>query len=160
MMNYKEVTFERFILTIPWTPGLSTAPPNNFLQFEFLEFKSELSPFIASSTLFSSHFFILCWTKCHYFLLSFNHFLYSWFETLFLLQPIFLLSPHSSTTLFSSFSTQYIHFNSESLFYLYDIQLQIQGYNSDLYRNSSEASKKPNGLVSIALLIQVRHFLH
>lgn len=36
------------------------------------------------------------------------------------------------------------------------LQLQINGYNSDLYRNSSEASKKPNGLVAIALLIQVR----
>ena len=35
-------------------------------------------------------------------------------------------------------------------------QLQIMGFNTDLYKNMSEASKRPHGLVSISLLIQVR----
>lgn len=35
-------------------------------------------------------------------------------------------------------------------------QLQIIGYNSDLYQNMSDASNKANGLTAIALLIQVR----
>ncbi|RWS10676.1 putative carbonic anhydrase-like protein 2, partial [Dinothrombium tinctorium] len=34
-------------------------------------------------------------------------------------------------------------------------ELQIIGYNSDLYRNTSEASRKTNGLAAIALLIQI-----
>lgn len=36
------------------------------------------------------------------------------------------------------------------------LQLQIIGYNSDLYQNMSDASSKANGLAGIALLIQVR----
>ncbi len=42
-------------------------------------------------------------------------------------------------------------------FYLLWAQIQILGYNSELYQNMSEASNKPNGVVGIALLIQVSH---
>jgi hypothetical protein len=40
-------------------------------------------------------------------------------------------------------------------FYLLWAQIQILGYNSELYQNMSEASNKPNGVVGVALLIQV-----
>lgn len=36
------------------------------------------------------------------------------------------------------------------------LQLQIIGYNSDLYQNMTDAQNRANGLVGIALLIQVR----
>lgn len=39
-------------------------------------------------------------------------------------------------------------------------QLQIIGFNSDLYQNMSDASTKANGLVGVALLIQVRNEVH
>lgn len=41
------------------------------------------------------------------------------------------------------------------LSFLFLPQIQIIGYNSDLYQTMNEASVKPNGLVGIALLVQV-----
>ncbi|XP_053201309.1 carbonic anhydrase-related protein 10-like [Panonychus citri] len=62
-----------------------------------------------------------------------------------------------------SFDSLYIHFGrTDSVGSEHRIdgipfpaELQIIGYNSDLYRNSSEASRKTNGLVGISVLIQI-----
>lgn len=37
----------------------------------------------------------------------------------------------------------------------FPLQLQMYGYNSDLYQNMSDALNKANGLAAISLLIQV-----
>ncbi|GFV89194.1 hypothetical protein TNCV_4913931 [Trichonephila clavipes] len=37
----------------------------------------------------------------------------------------------------------------------YEAKLQIYGYNSDLYGNMSEASQMSQGLVAMALMIQI-----
>ncbi|XP_015784735.1 carbonic anhydrase-related protein 10-like [Tetranychus urticae] len=62
-----------------------------------------------------------------------------------------------------TFSAIYLHFgrtdnhgSEHSIGGLtFPAELQIIGYNSDLYQNISDASNKANGLVAIALLIQV-----
>lgn len=51
-------------------------------------------------------------------------------------------------------------FSCHVLFLLVLHQLQIMGFNTDLYKNMTEASKRPHGLVSISLLIQVRFLYH
>ncbi|XP_074600135.1 carbonic anhydrase-related protein 10-like isoform X2 [Brevipalpus obovatus] len=62
-----------------------------------------------------------------------------------------------------TFSSMYIHFGRSDEYgsehfidnVSFPAELQMIGYNSDLYHNISEASNKANGLVGIALLAQV-----
>ncbi|KAK2712749.1 hypothetical protein QYM36_011444 [Artemia franciscana] len=38
---------------------------------------------------------------------------------------------------------------------VFPAEIQIYGYNADLYRNGSEASHRPNGLVGVSILVQI-----
>ncbi len=77
---------------------------------------------------------------CYRFLPSSTHFLSSFYQPFFFFFFFFLV---------------FLFFAEKSYLFL---QLQLHGYNSQLYRNFSEAATRAQGLVAISLLVQVRKY--
>lgn len=47
---------------------------------------------------------------------------------------------------------------NNSLLFFFCLQIQIYGFNAELYHNMSEAQHKSQGLVAISLMVQVSEF--